>query len=167
MLVAAAAGAGYGIGRNVDGRSPVPPASEASDGERAVADEATSTPTTDAAPRPAATVPNGGDDTELGMELGSNDGDFGGADIAASGSTGYAAFGSQPMDTLFERVTDGGFALRVQLGQVWEDAYLSDEWGAGDWQPAPWCFESGQLRVSMAGNGIVDDGGVPWFSEPF
>jgi len=70
------------------------------------------------------------------------------------------------METLFERTTTNGFAFRVQLGQVW-DSNLQSDWGAGDWQPAPWCYESGQLRVSMSGNGIVDIGGVSWYLEAF
>jgi hypothetical protein len=56
--------------------------------------------------------------------------------------------------------------LRAHLGETW-DQYGEGDWGAGEWRPAPWCFESGQLRVSMTGNGIVDVGVSPWFSEPF
>jgi hypothetical protein len=69
------------------------------------------------------------------------------------------------METLYERTTDNGFVVRVQLGQTWDTG--QGDWGAGDWRPAPWCFESGQMRVSLVGNGIVDVGGVPWYAEPY
>ena len=162
MLVAAAGGAGYGIGRNVDGASTTSPTAGTADAE--AADGARSTPTTAAPAQPVTTEPAGdefGDDSSI-----ASDGDSAAGGIRASGSMGYPAFGTQPMELLFERVTDGGFTLRAQLGQLWEQ-YQDGDWGAGEWQPAPWCFESGQLRVSMTGNGIVDVGGVPWFSEPF
>ena len=168
MLVAAAAGAGYGIGRSVDGESSTSPTSADVEPSIPGADESESTPTsrvpTEAPAVPATTqlpVDGSGDDSRV-----SADSELAAAGFEASGSMGYPAFGTQPMETLFERATDGGFALRAQLGEIWEDDFHG-EWGAGDWRPAPWCFESGQLRVSMVGNGIVDVGGVPWFSEPF
>ncbi len=170
MLVAAAAGAGYGIGRNVDGESTASPqsdtadTSETSDAEVAALDEESPTPTSTFPAEPTTTelpADAWGDDSYSAA-----DGDFSAGGIRASGSMGYAAFGIEPMETLYERVTDDGFALEVQLGQVW-DEYGRGDWGVGGWRPAPWCFESGQLRVSMSGNGVVDVGAVPWFAEPF
>jgi hypothetical protein len=168
MLVAAAAGAGYGIGRNVDGEPSGSSTSGGAEPSTAGVAESESTPTnqgsTVAPSVPITTEPltdGAADDSSrpAGRE-------FAADGVEASGSMGYPAFGTQPMETLFERVTDGGFTLRAQLGEVWE-YHVEGEWGAGEWRPAPWCFESGQLRVSMTGNGIVDVGGAPWFSEPF
>lgn len=166
MLVAAAAGAGYGIGRNVDSESPTSLTS--ADAESSTGGVEESTPTS-RVPTEAPAVPvttelltdGSGDDSFV-----SADSDFAAGGIGASGSMGYPAFGTQPLETLFERATDGGFALRAQLGEVWERD-IDGDWGFDEWRPAPWCFESGQLRVSMAGNGIVDVGVAPWFSEPF
>jgi hypothetical protein len=70
------------------------------------------------------------------------------------------------MDMLFERTTGTGFGLRVALGERYPQQTQAD-WGAGEWRPAPWCFPSAQLRVSLAGNGVVDIGGVPWYEQPY
>jgi hypothetical protein len=157
MLIAAAGGVGYGIGRSVD--------RDASDGGPAAGEDVAdptppstivAEPSTTSAPAPSADA--GSDDAAFTESLE-------GA-VRSSGGIGYAPFGTQPMEVLFERTTDSGFVVRVQLGQTWESETQGD-WGAGDWRPAAWCFEAGQLRVSMAGNGVVDVGGVPWYSEPF
>ena len=165
MLIAAAGGVGYGIGRGVDrdtvaidaGSEDVARDDAASEalGESTSVEESavTTVPSDDIASDDMAT-----DSSEGGMS--------GDRSMQSSGGQGYAAFGTQPMETVFERTTASGFAFRVQLGQVW-DSNLQSDWGAGDWQPAPWCHESGQLRVSVSGNGIVDIGGVPWYAEPF
>ena len=165
MLVAAAAGAGYGIGRNVDSASTNSAASQEGDAATASAEESPSTPTTTES-RAQPLTADSADDAESSDWLAAADGDFAAGEIGSSGSMGYPAFGTQPMETLFERVTDAGFALRAQLGEMW-DHHFEEDWMAGDWRPAPWCFESGQLRVSMTGNGIIDVGGVPWYLEPF
>jgi hypothetical protein len=163
MLIAAAGGVGYGIGLGVDRDTDAAESGTDTTGG-APADEV-------AAPTTATTVeePSGAPTTTPAADFESDDGgstEAGDTGIRSSGGTGYPAFGSQPMETLFERVTPTGFAFRVQLGQMW-DMGLDGDWGAGDWRPAPWCFEAGQLRVSMVGNGVVDVGGVPWYSEPF
>ena len=157
MLIAAAGGAGYGIGRSVDDDSGEVNAGEV--GGAVAADEERSASTVE---QPVSTLAPLTEDLAEPMAEG-DDSDFG---VRSSGGPGYAAFGSQPMETLVERTTDTGFALRVQLGQTW-DMGLDGDWGAGDWRPAPWCFESGQLRVAMTGNGVIDVGGVPWYAEPF
>ena len=76
-------------------------------------------------------------------------------------------FGDQPLTTLFERTTDSGLLVRAQQGQLWEQPYIEAPAGAGGWTPAPWCYESGQLRIAVAGNGLIDVAGVGWWSEPF
>lgn len=161
MLISAAGGVGYGIGRGVDRDT----ASADAGGDSAAADESSSevdaiTPAT-TEESAATTAPMSGDSAAASGGVAYAD-----APMQMSGAQGYSAFGAQPMDNIFERSTESGFALRVQLGQVWEGE-TRDDWGAGDWRPAPWCYESGQLRVSMSGNGLVDVGGVPWYSEPF
>lgn len=157
MLIAAAGGVGYGIGRGVDREtSDVDPAAREDAAVPTTASRIVAEPSTTLSTRPSAVVET--DAAEFTESL----------DVTprSSGGIGYAPFGTQPMDTLFERTTDSGFVVRVQLGQTWESEMQGD-WGAGDWRPAPWCFEAGQLRVSMVGNGVVDVGGVPWYSEPF
>ncbi len=154
MLVAAAAGAGYGIGRNVDGDDvadePTAAGGVQSDAEaRAVGPTTVPVDETPGATEPAFAV-------DMNQDIG----------VQSSGGVGYPAFGTQPMDPLFERSTDGGLTLRVSLGEIW-DVGVDGDWGAGDWRPAPWCHQSGQMRVAMSGNGVIDVGGVPWYSDPF
>jgi hypothetical protein len=168
MLVAAAAGAGYGIGHNVD-RDAVGSTSSDSGDDEAASTAETAVPSTRPLERSAepATTEYLDDASSTSLETGDVDlGSVGGATIGASGGPGYAGFGTQPMELLFERTTESGLQLRAQLGQIWDGDQQVD-WGAGDWRPAPWCYESAQLRVSMTGNGIVDVGGVPWYAEAF
>ncbi len=161
MLIAAAGGVGYGIGRGVDRDTAAFDASS----EGAARDEATSGASNEPATTEAPSTPLASTSDDLAADA-AEAGVYADAPIRSSGGQGYAAFGTQPMETVFERTTASGFAFRVQLGQMW-DGELQDDYGAGDWRPAPWCYESGQLRVSMSGNGIVDVGGVPWYAEAF
>ncbi len=160
MLIAAAGGAGYGIGRSADDDTDGQSALDEgpTDGSSAAPATTLAQPSVDDTPRSTISMIDeaSGDsaDTDLGQE------------IRASGGTGYAALGSQPSALLAERVTDTGFTLRVALGQTWDND-AGQEWGAGDWRPAPWCYESGQLRVALTGNGVIDLGAVGWYSEPF
>jgi len=162
MLIAAAGGVGYGIGRGVDRDTAAIDAGS----EESARDEASSEAlgeSTSVEESAVTTVPMSDDMAADSSEGGGMSGD---TSMQSSGGQGYAAFGTQPMETVFERTTTNGFAFRVQLGQTW-DSNLQGDWGAGDWQPAPWCYESGQLRVSVSGNGIADIGGVPWYAEAF
>jgi hypothetical protein len=161
MLVAGAGGLGYGIGRSVDRD-----AANSSSGDDAAAVAPTST-----IEQPVATSDVPGATAEVVEETSEDaaaeytDTDFG-VDIGGSGGFGYSAFGSQPAELLAERVTESGFVLRAQLAQRW-DQHEQQDWGAGEWRPAPWCFESGQMRIAITGNGIIDVGGVGWYAEPF
>jgi len=150
MLIAAAGGVGYGIGRSVgDDTSGV--ASSAESGA----------PSTEAEPamtEPTVDVPA----TSIGGVVSSA------GDTSASGGSGYSLFGAQPMQLVAERTTESGFTLRVHLGETWPDGAIYDDgYGAGDWRPAAWCFPSGQLRIAMSGNGVIDVGSTSWFTEPY
>ncbi len=159
MLIAAAGGVGYGIGRGVDRETSAIDAG--SENATSNSTEETSEADTTDSPSTTPTSPS-----EVLAAEAADGGVYRDAPMGSSGGQGYPAFGTQPMDTVFERTTASGFVLRVQLGQMWEGEF-QDDYGAGDWRPAPWCYESGQLRVSMWGNGIVDVGGVAWYAEPF
>ncbi len=155
MLIAAAGGVGYGIGRSVDD----------SGGSLASPDVTAAEPAPSGTEAPATTDPLVDDvparSAPLVGELSAADSSSG---SYASGGVGYSSFGGQPMTLLAERVTDTGFVLRAHLGQIWDNGA---EFGDGSWQPAPWCFESGQLRIALSGNGVIDVGGAPWYSEPY
>lgn len=154
MLVAAAAGAGYGIGRNVDGDA----ATSAVDDEGRDETVAPTTAPTASTGAPAAAPDTASTAPERLIE--SSDG----VGRSASGGAGWTMFGFEQMELLVDRLTDTGQILRVHLGPVWDQDVMVPE---GEWQPAPWCYESGQMRVALAGNGVIDVGSVPWYREPF
>jgi hypothetical protein len=153
MLIAVAAGAGYGIGRSADdGSVSTSPEEETSDEAAPQSEAATSeaeTPDVDSTP-PTVDAPL------------AESADSGG--ITASGGMGWAMFGYEPLELLFDRTTADGLTLRAHRGPIWEQDVGVPE---GEWQPAPWCYESGQLRVALGGNGVIDVGSVPWYSEPY
>lgn len=149
MLIAVAAGAGYGIGRSVDDESTsLEPADVAAPASTVATREAESSGGADN-PSPTVAAPLAESDESGG--------------IASSGGIGWSMFGYEPMALLFDRTTDGGLTLRAHLGQTWEQEFGQ----GGDWRPAPWCYESGQMRIALGGNGVIDVGSVPWYSEPY
>ncbi len=153
MLVAAAGGVGYGIGRSVDSESGGLASPDSTDAPSPVEPLATV-----AAVEPATTVAADEVTTSEAPAVDVSGG------RSSSGGVGYPAFGGQPMILLAERVTGAGLTLRAHLGQTWDN---SGGFEGDGWQPAPWCFESGQLRIALAGNGVIDVGGTPWYREPF
>lgn len=154
MLIAAAGGVGYGIGRGAD-----------TDSASLASPVVTVSEQFDAAPPDTASVDSAVDESlNDGRAVGGASAAESSDELGASGATGYASFGGQPMTLLAERLTDSGFTMRVHLGQTWENG---GEFEPGTWQPAPWCYESGQMRVSLAGNGVIDVGSVPWYREPY
>jgi hypothetical protein len=151
MLVAVAAGAGYGIGRSVDDESTsLEPADEAATPSTTVAISEAETSDVVESTAPTVVAP-----------LAESD-DSGG--IASSGGRGWSMFGYEPMELLFDRTTDDGLTLRAHLGPTWGQDFGYPE---GEWRPAPWCYESGQMRIALGGNGVIDVGSVPWYSEPY
>lgn len=171
MLVAAAGGIGFGIGRNVDRPDQVDTAADADEALSPAATTAVEQPaptdvaTNDAVPAatdaPAETLPAAGD---VAADVALDEAASAGA-IRSSGSAGYSMFGNEPMELLFERTTETGLDIRAQLGALWpteEFGYFED-----GWQPPGWCFQTGEVRLAMTGAGIIDVGSVGWFSEPF
>ena len=153
MLIAAAGGVGYGIGRSVSTDDAGAAAAE----EPAAEEPAAEVSTTD--PPPATTAIVGELDSTSDSDFGSD-----GSTISASGGAGWTMFGGQPMSPVFERVTDDGYTLRAALGEPWETSFGPEVVG---WQPAPWCYESAQIRVALGGNGVIDVGSAPWYREPY
>ncbi|NND75030.1 MAG: hypothetical protein HKN44_08490 [Ilumatobacter sp.] len=168
MLVAAAGGVGFGIGRSLDrDDAVVTPAADEVQAESTPATEPQAAPgvtepsaapvATEPADRPATTDAAGAEDAEPGTVT---------AAIDASGGAGWSTYGGQELTLLFERTTDFGVTVRAHLGELWHEPY--DQYApAGEWQPPAWCFESGQVRLAVSGNGLIDVGGVSWYTEPF
>lgn len=169
MLVAAAGGVGYGLGRSVG------------DEASSAATEPTVSPTTIASALDAidtgainADAINAEDGASVptsAVEPASTDQSStisaGGGTAASSGGWGWSMFGAAELPTVFERTTQSGLTVRAQQAEVWDEPAVEAPAGVGDWTPAPWCYESGQLRIALAGNGVIDVAGVGWWREPF
>lgn len=175
MLVAAAAGVGYGIGRSVEdsdsaGSLTATEESDISEEPEASTEKPASTENPEVPATTAVTreVESSGMSVETEEAVATGDADYG---VGASSGHGYPLMGypGQEMELLFERTTDTGFTLRAHLGDtsgMGGNMYDGPMGGPG-WQPPPWCFASGQMRIALGGNGVIDLGAVGWFSEPF
>lgn len=153
MLIAAAGGVGYGIGRSVAADDSTAPAAAE---EVPIAEPDTTDP-----PPPITTVLLDGSASTSDSDSGSGSAD---ATMSSSGGVGWSIFGGQSMSPVFDRVTDDGYILRAHLGEPWDNSYGPEIDG---WQPPPWCYESAQIRVALGGNGVIDVGSVPWYREPY
>jgi hypothetical protein len=172
MLVAGAGGVGYGLGRSVD------------DGATSAAPATTSTPTSEVRADSTDEIPSATEEpvveepvvdttgstlsvaADSATSISATSGGVGPGGLG-SGGFGWSMYGAEPLPTLFERTTEGGLTVRAHQGQQWEQPPVEPPVGVGDWTPAPWCFESGQLRIALAGDGIIDVAGVGWWREPF
>ena len=158
MLVTAAGGAGFGIGRSV-----------ANDGEQisaaATADDADDI--TEVAPTPtAAGQPGDSALSELPRPtvptLGGADRAFGAADevadyaLGGDGALGY--YQSEPLTLVYERQLDIGLRVRLLSGQSWAD----DQWYGDGWQPAAFCWATAESRLTIDGPDVVDVTGYGW-----
>ncbi len=172
-VVALALGAGFALGRAVaDGASSAGAqatlpdvADPAADGDVGNTDADGHAPVASASPvSPVPDTTSSYLDQDAGAEYASDAAFDSGAGMSASGGTGYTLFGPQPMAPLIERTTPDGYTLRVQKSPEWDHG---SDWGIAGWEPAPWCYESAQLRVTISGPGITDVGAVSWFREPY
>lgn len=155
MLVAGAAGAGFGLGRNVsDGSTaagdeaatePPAPTATAPTGAPVTAAPAT-VPTTEPgpvlAPPPITTFPANVGPVDVPAEMVADAGAYGGI---------YAGGPSGPLTLRATRTLDDGIRVRVLTGDGnWAPYTL------GDWQAAGWCYPTGELRLTLDGPDFVD-----------
>ena len=156
MLIAAAGGVGYGIGRNVstddagDGggrgascpRSHLPTVPDHRRGRRAttaIVDEFDST-------------------SDSGVRFGGLD------DLGVGRCRDGRCSGASRCRRCSNVSPTTATHCAPHLGEPWEISLGPEVDG---WQPAPWCYESAQIRVALGGNGVIDVGSVPWYREPF
>lgn len=169
MLVAAAGGVGFGIGRSADDDVAVSPADAPATVAPAAASPATVTPA------PETSIESGTEQpAPLDEPASTESTEFDSRDMAVSGGGGWTVFGGEQMTLLTERTTESGAVLRAHLGPLWEgETYEEiDIGGPSGWQPPAWCFESGQVRIALGGGestgtSVIDVGSVSWWSEPF
>ncbi len=171
MLVAAAGGIGFGIGRSADSGGAISPAAMPKT-VAPVEAEPTVIPTIaedPPPPEPPMTVRTTIPADDAALETMEGDGD-----VMASGGPGWTMFGDSAMTLLAERITESGAMVRAHLGETWPLEEFSEGgfgWPGG-WQPPAWCFESGQVRIALGGaestgTSIIDVGSVSWWNEPF
>ena len=85
---------------------------------------------------------------------------------------GYSSYTEQEMTLLAERVRDDGMVLRAHLGPNWgqyEAKFDADYFGEEEdsWRPAAWCNPTADVRVAVAGGGVIDLGTVGWYHDPY
>jgi hypothetical protein len=164
-LVAMAGGVGFGLGRQVDGDASVAAGSADADAtaadERPSADEAAVGAEPAIGTSPATTAPSTklAADEDAAIAYGSRN--TGGGMVTA----GWSVLQGQPAELLYERVTPTGYTLRVHRGPSWETGDMG--YGDGEWQPAPWCFTSAEMRLAVASDTVIDVGSAGWWTEPF
>lgn len=174
MLVAAAGGVGFGLGRAADNDDALTPAAPPETAPR------TESPATMSVPRVASDdePPVPGTETAETLtenaDAGTASDEVGPDPVVVSGGGGWTMFEGEAMALLTERTTESGVTVRAHLGQLWEQDYgVEDDFGGPDgWQPPSWCFESGQVRIALGGGeatgaSVIDVGSVGWWSEPF
>jgi hypothetical protein len=115
-------------------------------------------PTATEAPASAA---GGSDDESTAATVAAADGMGGGGGMGSWSPNAYA----EPAQTLvFERTLDDGTVIRVH-GQ-WFDGDMYGGWpGFEDWEPAPWCQPTGNLRVAIAAPDSINVSWAPWYRE--
>ena len=161
MLVAGAGGAGFGLGRSVDGQ----PAGEAI----APAGTAPTTPGTGtvAAEAPATTTlppPDTLVDTPADTLAVASPSPAGTVSVSAEAASSdmMTPYAPQPLTLLGSRQLADGTRVRVQLGQQWE---MGDMGYPGGFQPAAWCMANQELRVTVDGPDQVDAVGMSAYSD--
>lgn len=173
MLIALAGGLGFGLGRSVDDSPDQATLSPAAEGDGTSSNDdqppATQAPVATLAPPNTTTPPT--PEVTSDAPVVTTDASYASdvvlaeADLAGSGGPGYGYFGTTASKLIFERTTESGLTLRAHIGEIWpEEAY---GYGVDGWTPPPGCFQSAELRVAIAGNGIIDVGGMGWYEEPF
>lgn len=178
MLVAAAGGLGFGLGYAIGDDQPdrvSDPTGDAGEDDTSttIADEP---PSTDASTAPAGTEPATSETAVDGDEPATTD---------PAGSEHVAGDEAQvepdvivsdtalepghmipnlfaPMEVRYERTTDAGLVVRVQLGPEWD---VGLPWSVAGWVQPGWCQPVRAMRVTVDGDGIVDVGSSEWFDE--
>jgi hypothetical protein len=168
MLVAAAGGIGFGIGRPVapsddlvaGAEDPAPPpATVAGTSPDLVPDLVPDTATADgdAAPQPTVAAPP--------TEPAESAADAPAGTIGAV-TTELASPYGPAYELLDERRLDGGIRVRVLLGPDHGPGFFG-EWPGDGWQPAPYCYGNREMRITVDGPDVVDLAFGQWYDDPF
>ncbi len=156
-IVAAAGGAGFGIGRSVSSVDNAGTATQAPGGS-----STTVSPTTTVSDTAPDATPAAGSDTPAPFDTVPATTLAPVGDVASSyyGDGGYYGYG--PYELVTEQTTDDGIRVRVLRGPQYDmGGYPSG------WQPAPYCYPNGDLRVTFDGPDLVDVTGFPYYTELF
>jgi hypothetical protein len=141
MLVAAAGGAGFGLGRAAgDGGDEVRSAADPAEVLDTRAPVTTSAPVTTQVAVPVDTTVA----AEPAVEVGA-------IDVPAGSVTPGGMYGQAPMTLVYTRELADGLRIRALRGAPWEQPpYQSG------WQPEPFCMANAELRVTLDSPDVVD-----------
>jgi hypothetical protein len=159
MLVAAAGGIGFGIGRSVA------PSDDVVGGADEPAQAATVAPDTAPPTAPTETAP----DTTIAAPT--TDAPVAVEDVTAETAGAVdaelvASYGPR-FDLLAERRSDDGTRVRVLLGPTHPDDYYGGPQPGSGWQPADFCYGSREARITVDAADVVDVTYGQWSDEPF
>jgi hypothetical protein len=151
MLIAGAGGIGFGLGR------------AASPSDDSVADAPEPTPTTEAAVPAITTAP---EPTTSSAPADTGDVDSSNAvpTTVAVGSDSDAAPEGAEHQLVWEQTTEDGVRVRVLLGPGLPTSMPGD-YGVPGWAPAPFCWGTREMRVTVDGPDVVDVSYGQWFDE--
>lgn len=155
MLVAGSGGLGFGLGRSVSGDDAAPAADPPTTAAGTLAPAATEAPDTAPPTAPPLTSAEGSEESAP-------------ATTAATIGVVTASIvpgpypGAEPLELVWEGTTDDGTRIRLLLGSSFGDP---GESGPGGWQPAAFCYGTGQMRLTVDGPDVVDVMYGTWFDE--
>ncbi len=189
VLLAGAAGVGFGLGRATDDR-----AGDADDATRTEEAEPRATPEASSAPEDTTTAGSGSPAAAPAeapdpaspptFEAPVGDGEPAAAaadsflsseDIAtweAAGGPGWSMFGEQPLELITQRTTAAGVTVRAHRTEPYLHHEPFQTTDGTTWQPPPWCSPNAELRIALGGgeatgSPVLDVGSVSWWQEPF
>ncbi len=153
MLVAGAGGIRFGLGR------------AAAPSDDSVADAPGPTPTTEApvvpssppTPPPSSTAPADDDDADAHAS------DEVPTSVAAAVTSEASPVGAQHQ-VVWEQTTEDGLRVRVLVGPASQEMTPGD-FGIPGWAPAPFCWGTREMRLTVDGPDLVDVTFGQWFDE--
>jgi hypothetical protein len=154
MLVAGSGGLGFGLGRSVSDDGGAPAAEPPTTGAGTLAPATTGGPATAPSTAPPSTVAE-----SVAPPTAAADG----GQVAARIDEGWYP-GAGPLDLVWEGATDDGVRLRLLLGPTIGDP---GGVGPGGWQPAAFCYGTGQMRLTVDGPDVVDVVYGSWYTEMY
>ena len=158
MLVAAAGGAGFGLGRSVGDGDDQLTAAVTEDSAARASGNAVATTTVERLAPPMTTLPPLRTAPSPSPGYGQAP-----AEVEADSALAGEYRGQLPLTLVYERQLDIGVRVRLMSGQSWPD----EGWYGADWRPAKFCYATAESRLTFDGPDLVDVTGYGWYEELF